>query len=83
MSTLGVSTIGDERFGHNPADWVEFQNLFAAKLDQFRAMGKVNPDLTHYDVADIFTDTLFAFAEAGPIEPEDLLDILATALGQL
>ena len=78
------NTIGDFRFGlDSPEAQARFTESLYRDIEPLREMGKVNPDLTYWDIADAIMDTIVNYAGMGDIEATDLGTLITDAVEQL
>lgn len=86
MSTLepGENTIGEARFGlDTPEAFARFTESLYREIEGIKEMGKVNPELTYWEIADVFLDTISGYAGMGSIPATDLPTLISDALEQL
>lgn len=77
-------TIGDFRFGlDSPEAHARFTESLYRDIEPLREMGKVNPELTYWEIADAIMDTIVNYAGMGDIEATDLGTLISDAVEQL
>ena len=78
------NTIGDFRFGLNSTeDHARFTESLYRELEPLKELGKVDPDLSYWDIADAIMDTIVNYAGMGPIEATELATLISDAVVQL
>lgn len=78
------NTIGDFRFGlESPEHHARFTESLYRELEPLKELGRVDSELTYWDIADSLLDTIVNYAGQEPILATDLATLISDALDQL
>lgn len=79
----GRRTMADEFFGLTAEEHAEMGEHLYKEIEELREWGEIPPGTAYYDVADAFLDTILGVTGGmGDILPEDVPDLIKTALDQ-